>query len=66
MLPVGMDEVAAVFPELDERTKLAVLVKVLERRLSQAEQREVDYMEQIEKLQHSLEVHETAVRNGGG
>jgi hypothetical protein len=64
MVPVGMNEIEAVFHELDERTKLAVYVKVLERRLKLAEAREVDYIEQIEKLQHSLEVHESAVKNG--
>jgi hypothetical protein len=64
MVPVGMNEIEAVFHELDERTKLAVYVKVLERRLQIAESRIVDQMEEIEKLHHSLEVHESAVKNG--
>ena len=59
---LSVEEVAAVWPLLDEATKLAVYTKVLEARLDQADRKLADAQHQISVLEQAVKMPEGYAR----
>lgn len=61
-MEIATDELLAAWPKLDERTKQAVYIAVLEERLKEAEAAKTGLRNQIAVLEHQIEVLEEAVK----
>lgn len=61
-MEIRTEELMEAWPKLDERTKQAIYIAVLEERLKEAEAAKTGLRNQIAVLEHQIEVLEEAVK----